>query len=71
MDIEGAELIALAGFDIERYRPDLACVEAKPMNREPLQEYFDAHGYSRLERYLKHDPFNYYYRPKKRPLPES
>ena len=27
MDIEGSEAKALAGFDMERFRPDLICIE--------------------------------------------
>jgi len=63
MDIEGAELTALAGFDIERFRPELVCIEAKPENRRGILEYFEAHGYERLERYSEHDRTNYYFAP--------
>jgi FkbM family methyltransferase len=64
MDIEGHEPAALAGFDIERFRPALACVEAKPENREKITRYFAAHGYLQLDRYLEHDPVNYYFAPR-------
>ena len=64
MDIEGAEIAALAGFSIERYKPSLACVEAKPENREKLAAYFAAHGYEQLQQYAKRDPVNNYYAPK-------
>jgi len=64
MDIEGAELLALAGFDIERFRPELACIEAKPANREAILKYFADHGYQRIERYFKYDEHNYYFTPK-------
>jgi FkbM family methyltransferase len=64
MDIEGAEIAALAGFSIERYKPALACVEAKPENREKLLAYFAAHGYEQLQQYAKRDPVNNYYAPK-------
>lgn len=64
MDIEGHEPAALAGFDIERFRPALACVEAKPANRDTIQRYFAAHGYEQLERYLAHDTVNYYFAPR-------
>jgi FkbM family methyltransferase len=63
MDIEGHEPKALAGFDILRFKPRLACVESKPANRPFLQEYFKKHGYEQLERYLKYDTVNYYYAP--------
>lgn len=66
MDIEGHEPPALAGFDIERFRPALACIEAKPANRDTILAYFAAHGYERLDRYHEHDPVNYYFAPKPR-----
>ena len=65
LDIEGAELAALAGFDIARFRPELVCVEAKPTARDPLAAYFETHGYRRLERYLEHDQVNHYFAPKR------
>jgi FkbM family methyltransferase len=64
IDIEGAELLALAGFDIRRYRPEFVCIEAKPANREKILEYFAANGYEWLERYLEYDQTNYYFAPK-------
>jgi FkbM family methyltransferase len=64
MDIEGHEPAALAGFDIERFRPGLACVEAKPENRDTIKGYFKGHGYEQLERYLAQDPVNYYFAPR-------
>jgi FkbM family methyltransferase len=64
MDIEGAELMALAGFDIDRFRPDLVCIEAKPANRQGLLDYFAGHGYQRIERYVAYDETNYYFEPK-------
>lgn len=64
LDIEGHEPMALAGFDIDRFRPELVCVEAKPKNREFLETYFAEHGYEQIERYLEHDQTNYYFTPK-------
>jgi FkbM family methyltransferase len=64
MDIEGFEPLALAGFDIERFRPALACVEVKPVVRRQILDYFAAHGYRQLERYLEYDQVNYYFAPK-------
>lgn len=61
IDIEGHEPAALAGFDIDRFRPELVVVEAKPANREFLVKYFTDHGYEQLEKYLEHDPVNYYF----------
>jgi FkbM family methyltransferase len=64
MDIEGSELPALRGFDIERFAPALVCIEAKVKNREAILQYFADHGYERIERYLEHDQVNYYFTPK-------
>lgn len=66
MDIEGAEPLALAGFDIERFQLELACIEAKPANREPIVSYFTEHGYERIDKYLEYDPANYYFAPTRR-----
>jgi FkbM family methyltransferase len=64
MDIEDAEPLALAGFDIERFRPELACVEARTRTRASLLTYFAAHGYQRIERYRQYDQVNYYFTPR-------
>src|SRR5439155_6979734 len=45
MDIELAEPKALAGFDIERLRPRLLCVEAHPEVRQQILDYFAHHHY--------------------------
>jgi FkbM family methyltransferase len=63
LDIEGYEPMALAGFDIERFRPALLCVESKPKNRQVLLDYFAKHGYRRLDEYLAADPVNWYFAP--------
>ena len=67
MDIEQGEPAALAGFDIERFRPELVCIEANPNVRERISAYFEEHGYERIDAYLKHDPVNWYFTPKKEP----
>jgi FkbM family methyltransferase len=61
MDIEGHELQALAGFDIERFRPELVVAEGKV---EAVQRYFEEHGYELIERYLPFDEVNRYFRRK-------
>jgi FkbM family methyltransferase len=61
MDIEGHEPEALSGFDIDRFRPELVCIEAKPANREFIRTYFAEHGYEQLEKYLEYDKTNYYF----------
>jgi len=64
LDIEGAELLALGGFEIQRFRPELVCVEWFHAGREKLRSYFAAHGYERIERYLPYDNVNDYYTPR-------
>lgn len=64
MDIEMWEPKALAGFDIERFAPELVCIEAHPEVREAISAYFADHGYQRIEKYLEFDPGNWYFRRK-------
>jgi FkbM family methyltransferase len=64
MDIEQGEPAALAGFDIERFAPELVCVEAFGPINEQLLGYFAAHGYERIDAYLAHDEHNWYFRRK-------
>jgi len=64
MDIEGAELVALSGFDIDRFRPALVCIEYFNAGEEKLKAYFAAHGYERIDRYLEYDKANWYFTPK-------
>lgn len=66
MDIEDGEPAALAGFDIERFKPQLVCIEAHETVQEQLTKYFDAHHYERIESYLPYDNVNWYFRPKQR-----
>jgi FkbM family methyltransferase len=63
LDIELWEPHALAGFDIEKYRPDLVCVEAHPPVQLQLLKYFGEHGYRRLDQYLLFDKRNWYFAP--------
>lgn len=65
MDIEGAELLALAGFDIDRFKPELVCIEAKVKGREAIKAYFAAHRYDRIERYAQYDQVNWYFTPRR------
>lgn len=65
MDIEEGEPAALRAFDIERFRPELVCIEAGPPKvREAIAPYFEAHGYERIDAYLAHDVANWYFRPR-------
>ncbi len=61
MDIEGGEAKALAGFDIERYRPELVCIEVAPEHDVVVESYFSERGYARIEKYRKYDHVNRYY----------
>ena len=64
IDIDGGEIGALNGFDIQRYKPELCAVEA--VMPELVKEYFAANGYELIEKYLKVDKVNLYFRPKPR-----
>jgi hypothetical protein len=64
MDIEQSEPKALAGFDIQRFRPALVCVEAHPEVRQQILDYFAAHGYTVVGKYLRVDTQNLYFTPR-------
>lgn len=66
MDIEDGEPAALAGFDIEKYRPRLVCIEAHDSVQDAIAKYFAEHGYERIDEYFEYDTLNWYYRPKAR-----
>ena len=61
LDIELWEPQALAGFDIEGYRPELVCVEAHRQVRDKILGYFTQHGYVRLDQYFLFDQRNWYF----------
>ncbi len=63
MDIEGAEPAALAGFEIERYRPRLVVIEISEQTAPRLLDYFTRHGYHRIDDYLSRDAVNWYFAP--------
>ena len=65
MDIEGAQLSALAGFDIQKYQPELVCIEAHGPDRPQILAWFNERGYERIDRYLEHDRVNWYFTPAK------
>lgn len=62
LDIEGSEPEALEAFDIDRYRPELLCVEMQTYTRDRLLDYFTSHGYVPIERYREADTVNVYFR---------
>ena len=67
MDIELAEPKALAGFDIDRFQPALVCIEAHAEVRQQILDYFAAHGYAVVGKYLRVDPYNLYFEPRSQP----
>jgi hypothetical protein len=71
MDIELAEPKALAGFDIERYRPRLVCIEAHPEVRQQLIDYFAARQYRVVARYLRADRYNLWFAPADAAVPSG
>jgi FkbM family methyltransferase len=67
MDIEGFQMTALAAFDIQKYQPELVCIEAYRPDRPKINAWFEERGYKRIDRYLKHDYINWYYTPADNP----
>jgi FkbM family methyltransferase len=63
MDIELAEPKALAGFDIDRFQPELVCIEAHPEVRQQILDYFAKHHYVIVGKYLRVDPHNLHFQP--------
>jgi FkbM family methyltransferase len=63
MDIELWEPKALAGFDVERFKPQLVCVEAHPEVRQQILDYFARHHYVVVGKYLRLDTQNLYFTP--------
>ena len=68
MDIELWEPKALAGFDVRRFRPSLVCIEAHPEVRQQILDYFAAHHYVAIGRYLRADVWNLYFAPLAAPV---
>ena len=46
IDVEGAEIEVLRGFDIARWRPQLVLVESPPERLDNIRDYFVARGYA-------------------------
>jgi FkbM family methyltransferase len=63
MDIELAEPKALAGFNLQKYRPSLVCIEVHPEVRQQILDYFASGGYVIVGKYLRIDPTNLYFQP--------
>jgi hypothetical protein len=58
-----AEPKALAGFDVERFRPSFFCVEAHQEVRQAILDYFAQHHYVVVGKYLRMDTQNLYFAP--------
>jgi FkbM family methyltransferase len=67
VDVELAEPKVLAGFEIDRFRPALVCVESQPEVRQQILDYFAHHRYVLLGRYLRADLQNLYFAPAAHP----
>ena len=63
LDIELHEPAALAGFDIERFKPALVCVEGLLPVRQQILNYFADHRYVIVGRYVWADLENLYFAP--------
>jgi FkbM family methyltransferase len=63
MDIELHEPRALKGFDIDRFKPSLVCIEALLPVRQQILDYFARHGYVAVGKYLWVDLENLYFAP--------
>jgi FkbM family methyltransferase len=63
MDIELHEPEALKGFDIDRFRPELVCIEGLREVRQAILDYFARHQYVIIGRYIWVDRENFYFKP--------
>lgn len=63
MDIELHEPRALKGFDIQRFKPSLVCVEALLPVRQQILDYFAGNGYVIVGKYIWVDLENLYFAP--------
>jgi FkbM family methyltransferase len=63
MDIELHEPQALAGFDVQRFRPALVCIEGHPEVRQQILDYFARRGYVLVGNYVRADAVNLYFTP--------
>ena len=61
MDIELHEPTALKGFDIDGFKPALVCIEALLLVRQKILDYFAAHRYVLVGKYIWADRENMYF----------
>lgn len=64
IDIELHEPQALAGFNVERFKPALVCIEAHPPVRQQILDYFAGAGYVIVGKYMRADPQNLWFAPR-------
>lgn len=63
IDIELSEPHALKGFDIDRFRPSLVCIEGLLPVRQDILNYFAEHRYVLVGKYVWVDLMNFYFAP--------
>jgi FkbM family methyltransferase len=63
IDIELAEPKALAGFDVDRFKPTFVCIEGHWRVRQQILDYFHRHNYVLIGKYLRADVVNLYFMP--------
>ncbi len=63
IDVELHEPEVLAAFSIDKVKPKLVCVEALPPVRQQVLDYFAAHRYVVVAKYLRADPLNLWFTP--------
>ena len=62
--VAGHTLSAKAGFDLERFKPQLECVEAHPEVRQVILEYFAERNYVLAGKYVRVDDRNLWFVPR-------
>jgi FkbM family methyltransferase len=63
MDIELHEPQALAGFDLQRFKPSLVCIEGLLPVRQTILDHFARTGYVLVGKYMRVDRENMYFMP--------
>ena len=61
IDVELAEPKVLAGFNIDKFKPGLVCIEDHKEVRQQILDYFSDHRYVVVGRYLRADTKNLYF----------
>jgi FkbM family methyltransferase len=69
IDVELHEPQVLKGFSIDRFRPRLIAIESHAEVRQQILDYFMAHGYVLLGKYLRADSENLWFTEFKPPHP--